>query len=139
MRSIVGKNVCQLNGYRFFEGVGVYLDFAKQHSVDYTVHEGIAAVFLLSKPTEHCGVVDAVLDLTRQIRKGENAEFKCYTAHEGGTTWGKWGHIIGLANNDNGLKRFVKARLAWRVDVKENRFEELKGQSVTCDTTGYDD
>lgn len=105
IRSIIGKNVCQFSGWRFFEGDGVYLDFNKTHSVDYKVHEGVGAVFLLSKPTDHCGIVDAVLDVTRLTRKGEGVEFKCYTAHEGGTTWPKWGHIIGLANNDNGIRQ----------------------------------
>ncbi|MGB7668940.1 MAG: hypothetical protein WBL66_16920, partial [Candidatus Acidiferrales bacterium] len=116
-----------------------YLDGRKENLVHYQERDGITAVFLLSKPTDKCGVVDAALDLTRLIRKGESIEFKCYTAHEGGTTPGKWGHVIGLADNHGGSKRFVRARLAWKVDVMEKRFEELKGQWVTCDTAGYDD
>jgi hypothetical protein len=138
IRSIRGRNICEFEG-TFVEGFGVYLDLAKQYSVDYKERDGIAAVFLLSKPSDRCGTVDAALDLTRLIRKGETVEFKCYTAHEGGTTWGRWGHVVGLADNDNGLKRFVPARLAWRVNVKEKRFEEIKAQSVTCDTSGYTD
>ncbi|MFI5126967.1 MAG: hypothetical protein WBE21_12020 [Candidatus Acidiferrales bacterium] len=141
IRSIVGKNVCQFEGAKFLAGVGVALDLGKQYAVEdrENDNDSVVGVFLIQKPTLRCGIVDASLDLTRLARKGEAPEFKCYTAHEGGTTWPKWGHIIGLADNDNGLKRFVKARLAWRVDVKEKRFEELKGQSVTCDTAGYDD
>jgi hypothetical protein len=136
IHSIVGEDVCDFQG-GFPNQFGVDLDGSKEHAVQYRERNGIFAVFLLSKPISRCGMVDAALDLTPLIRKGETVEFKCYTAHEGGTTWGKWGHVIGLADNGNGLKRFVKARLAWRVDVKEKRFNELKGQSVTCDTAGY--
>lgn len=151
IRSIIGKDVCDFQGAEKPEEWqldGVYLDRAKRHSVDYKERDGVAAVFLLSKPylvfrtgkaTLACGVVDASLDLTHLIRKNDTSSFKCYTAHEGGTTWPKWGHIIGLADNDNGMKRIAKTRLAWRVNVNERRFEELKGQSVTCDMTGYDD
>ena len=138
IRSIVGKNICDFQG-EFPEQDGVYLDGRKENLVHYQQRDGIIAVFLLSKPTGRCGVADAALDLTSLIRKGETVEFKCYTAQEGGTTWRKWGHVIGLADNENGLKRFLRARLAWRVDVKDKRFEELKGQSVTCDTSGFSD
>ena len=126
----------------------MYLDLAKRHLVDYMERDGVVGVFLLSKPTLvfrsnkptlTCGTVDASLDLTHLIRKNETLAFKCYTAHEGGTTWGKWGHVIGLADNENGAKRFVKARLAWRVDVKVKHFDEIRSQSVTCDTSGYTD
>jgi hypothetical protein len=136
IRSIVGRNICDFQG-EFPEQLGVYLDGKKENSVHYQERDGIIAVFLLSKPIGRCGVADAALNLTPLIRKGETVEFKCYTAQEGGTTWGKWGHVIGLADNGNGLKRFVGARLAWRVNVKEKRFDELKGQPVTCDTSGY--
>ena len=136
IRSIVGRNICDFQG-EFPEQFGVYLDGRKDNSVHYQQRDGIVAVFLLDKPTDRCGVADAAIDLTPLIRKGETVEFKCYTTHAGGTTSEKWGHLIGLADNENGLKRFVKARLAWRVDVKEKRFDELKGQSVTCDTGGY--
>lgn len=151
IRSIVGRDVCDFQGTEKPEEWqldGVYLDRAKRYSVDYKERDGIAAVFLLSKPylvfrtgkaTLACGVVDASLDLTHVIQKDDTPSFKCYTAHEGGTTWGKWGHIVGLADNDNGLKRVAKARLSWRVDVLKKRFEELKEQSVTCDMTGYAD
>lgn len=138
IRSIRGRNICDFEG-KYFEGIGVYLDREKTHSVDERESNGVDAVFLLSKPTEHCGIVESTLDLTRLIRRGESVEFKCYTGHEGGTTWPKWGHIIGLADNQNGLKRFVRARVPWRVDVQAKRFEELRGQPVTCDTSGYDD
>jgi hypothetical protein len=138
VQSIAGEDVCAFQG-EFPTQFGVDLDRSKEHAVQYRERNGIIAVFLLSRPVSRCGIVDAVLDLTSVIRKGETVEFKCYTAHEGGTTLGKWGHVIGLADNENGLKRFVRARLAWSVDVKEKRFEELKGHSVTCDTTGYSD
>jgi hypothetical protein len=146
MRSILGKNLCDFQGEEWEATYGVYLDHAKRHLVDYRERDGVVAVFLLSKPTLifrsnkptlTCGIVEASLDLTHVIRKNESFIFKCYTAHEGGTTWGKWGHIVGLADNDNGLKRFVKARVAWRVDTQKRQFEELKRQSVTCDTSGY--
>jgi|GEM_PF-3677033 len=97
-------------------------------------------VFLLGKPLlGRCGIVNAVLDLTSVVNTDESVEFKCYTNNEGGTTWKKWGHIVGLANNENGKKRYVKARLAWRVNVKEKRFETIENKVVTCDTTGYGD
>ena len=115
------------------------LDFNKQYTVEDRESDDVVGVFLVSNRKLRCGIVEASLDLTRVIRKKETVAFKCYTAHEGGTTWPKWGHVVGLADNDNGLKRFVQARLAWRVDVKERRFEELKGQSVTCDTSGDTD
>jgi hypothetical protein len=141
IRSIVGRNICDFEEHQSLAGVGVDLDLKNEYAVeDLGSDDGdVVGVFLVRKPTLRCGIVDASLDLTHVIRKGEHDEFKCYTAHEGGTTWPKWGHIIGLADNDDGLKRFAKARLAWRVNVKEKRFEELKGESVTCDTTGYDD
>lgn len=135
IRSIVGQNVCDFQG-EFPEQFGVYLDGRKENAVHYQERDGTTAVFLLSRPTARCGVVDAALDLTPLIQKGETVEFKCYTAHEGGTTWGKWGHVIGLANNHDGLERLVHARLAWRVNVKEKRFEKLH-DPVTCDTSGY--
>jgi hypothetical protein len=138
IRSITGKDVCDFSG-QFPEQFGVYLDGRKDNAVHYQQRDGVIAVFLLSKPTGRCGVVDAVLDLTPLVRKGENVEFKCYTAREGGTAPGKWGHVIGLADNKNGLRRFVRARLAWRVNTQERQFQELKGQPVTCDTSGYAD
>jgi len=119
------------------ERFGVYLDGAKEHSVDYRQRDGVIAVFLVSNPTGNCGVVDAALDLTRLVRKGETIVFKCYTSKEGGTTPEKWGHVVGLADNHKGTLRTVKARLAWRVNIGEKRFEPLDGQSVTCDTSGY--
>jgi hypothetical protein len=138
IRSITGKDVCDFSG-QFPEQFGVYLDGKKDNVVHYQQRDGVIAVFLLSKPSGRCGLVDAVIELTPLVRKGENVEFKCYTAHEGGSTPGKWGHVIGLADNKNGLRRFVKARLAWRVNTQERQFQELKGQSVTCDTSGYVD
>lgn len=138
IRSMNGKNICDFQG-KFLYASDVYLDRARSYSVDYRERDGVFAVFLLSKPTGHCGIVDAALDLTHLIRKGEGIEFKCYTRQEGGTTWGKWGHVVGLADNHNGQERFAHARLAWRVDIKEKRFEGLEGQPVTCDTSGYED
>jgi hypothetical protein len=134
--SIRGKDVCAFQG-KFPNHFGVYLDLHNEHAVQYLERDGIAAVFLLSEPTPLCGVVDAALDLTPLIRKGETVEFKCYTNHEGGTTRGKWGHVIGLANNQNGLKRLVRARVAWRVNAEEKRFEEMSPESVSCDSSGY--
>lgn len=133
-----GKNICDLQG-EFYVGASVYLDHKKTYALDSRVRDGVHAVFLLSKPTANCGLVEAVLDLTPLIETDETLEFKCYTSKEGGTTWGKWGHVVGLANNQHGKKRFVRARLAWRVNVKEKRFEEIKGEKVECDTAGYAD
>lgn len=136
IRSIAGKDVCDFSG-QFPEQFGVYLDGRKDNAVHYQQRDGLIAAFLLSKPTGRCGLVDAVIDLTPLVRKGENVEFKCYTGREGGTGPEKWGHVIGLADNKNGLRRFVRARLSWRVNTRERQFQELKGQSVTCDTSGY--
>jgi hypothetical protein len=138
IRSIRGEDVCEFQG-SFPDRMGVYLDNRNEHAVQYRARNGVSAVFLLSKLTPACGVVDAALDLTSLIRKGETVEFKCYTDHEGGTTLGKWGYVIGLADNQGGLKRFAKARLTWRVNIKEKRFEKITDQSVTCDTSGYTD
>ena len=123
--SLKGKDICALQG-EFPQGIGVYLDHRKEHALDYRVRDGVFSVFLLSRPsTGNCGVVDAVLDLTPLVRTGEKLEFKCSADHEGGTRWGKWGHVIGLANNHGGTKRWVNARLAWRVNVKQKQFGKL--------------
>jgi hypothetical protein len=136
--SLKGKNICDLQG-EFPVGYGVYLNHQKRYVLDYRERDGVYTVFLLSKPSTNCGLVEAVLDLTPLVKTGENIEFKCYTRHEGGTTWGKWGHVIGLANNQHGMKRFVRARIAWRVNIKKKRFEEIKDEKVECDTSGYTD
>ena len=135
--SLRGKDICELQG-KFYSKMGVYLDRQKDHVVEALERDGMTVVFLLEKPlSDNCGIVDAVLDLTPLIKSGENPEFKCYTDTEGGTTWTKWGHVIGLADNQRGTKRFVKARLAWRVNVAEKRFEAIHDKPVRCDTTGY--
>ena len=138
---IVGRDICDFEGQQFLAGVGVDLDLKKEYAVVNLVSDdgNVVGIFLLRKPTLRCGIVDASLDVSHVIRKGEGVELKCYTAHEGGTTWPKWGHIIGLADGRNGTVRIAKPRLAWRVDVVKKRFEELKKQSVTCDMTGYAD
>jgi hypothetical protein len=137
--SLKGKNICELQG-KFYSKVGVYLDGRKEHAVQYLERDGMIVVFLLGKPlSDNCGIVDAVLDLTPLIESGENAEFKCEADGEGGATWKKWGHVIGLANNQRGRKRFVRARLAWRVNIVEKKFEPIRNKPVRCDTTGYED
>jgi hypothetical protein len=137
--SLRGKDVCKLQG-EFPKRLGVYLDHRKEHAIQYREADGVTAIFLLRKPlSDDCGIVDAVLDLTPLIKVGESPEFKCYTGNEGGTTWGKWGHVVGLANNHGGTKRRVKARLAWRVNIGEKRFEEIDDKTVECDTSGYED
>jgi hypothetical protein len=137
--SLKGRNICELQG-KFYSKVGVYLDGRKEHAVEYLSRDGITVVFLLGEPlSENCGIVDAVLDLTPLIKSGENAEFKCHTDTEGGSTWAKWGHVIGLADNQRGRKRFVTARLAWRVNIPGKRFEPISKKPVRCDTTGYED
>ena len=137
LASLRSKNICDLQG-EFPIGVAVYLDRQKENAIDYRERDGVYALFLLSKPLQRCGIVDAVLNLTPLIKQGEKAEFKCYTDREGGTTWGKWGHVVGLANDQGGTKPVVKARLAWRVNIKEKRFEEIHGPTVRCDTSGYE-
>jgi hypothetical protein len=94
------------------------------------------AVLLLANahPPEYCGRVEAILDLTRLARQGEIAYFKSRIESKGHT---RWGRVIGLGNNHQGKKRFITARLAWRVNIKERRFADIEGQRVTCDTTGF--
>lgn len=136
--SLRGQNICNLQG-EFPKTEGVYLDRQKDHAIQSRERGNVIAVFLLSEPTSrNCGVVDASLNLTPLVKAGETPEFKCYSGTEGGTTWGRWGHIIGLADNQGGKKRFVRARLAWRVDVAAKRFEPITGKAVTCDTGGYE-
>jgi hypothetical protein len=137
--ALKGKNVCELQG-KFYSKMGVYLDGRKEHAVQYLERDGMTVAFLLGKPlSDNCGIVDAVLDLTPLIKGGESAEFKCEADGEGGATWKKWGHVIGLANNQRGRKRFVRARLAWRVNIVEKKFEPISNRPVRCDTTGYED
>ena len=139
--SIQGRNICQFQG-KFYEGVGVFLDGKKEYSVQYLVRDGVEAVFLLGRPlTEHgnCGTVISFFDVTPLIEEDESVEFKCYTNDgEGGTTWKRWGHIIAIANNHRGKLRYVTARLAWRLNLKEKRFEEIHDKTVRCDTAGYE-
>jgi len=136
--SLKGRDICELQG-TFYSKVGVYLDGRKEQAVKYLERDGMIVVFLLGKPlSDNCGIVHDVLDLTPLITSGENVEFKCQTDTEGGATWKKWGHVIGLANNQRGTKRFATARLAWRVNVTEKRFDPIK-KPVRCDTSGYED
>jgi hypothetical protein len=122
-----------------YSQAGVYLDGRKEHAVKYLERDGTTVVFLLGKPlSDNCGIVDAFVDLTPLIKSGENAEFKCHTDTEGGATWKKWGHVIGLANNQRGRMRFATARLAWRVNVNQKRFDPIK-KPVHYDTSGYED
>jgi hypothetical protein len=137
--SLRGKDICDLQG-QFPEQLGVYLDRRKEHAVQYRERDGVVALFLLAKPSSaNCGIIEAVLDLTPVIKVGETPEFKCYTDHEGGATPGKWGHVVGLADNQRGTKRFVKPRVAWRVNVKEKRFDKIDDKATECDTRGYED
>jgi hypothetical protein len=112
------------------------LDDKKEHSVEYRERDGVIALFLLgeSQPPKYCGIVDAVLDLTPLIRKGEDPLFKCHVNSEGRT---RWGHVVGLGDNHRGHKRFLVPRFAWRVNAKEKCFEEIRGDPVTCDASGY--
>jgi hypothetical protein len=137
LSSLQGRDICTLEG-EFSSEFGVFLDGRKEYSVEYRERDGVVAVFLLSHPADNCGRVEAVLDVTKLIKKEEFIEFQCYTKNEGGTGWKKWGHIIGLVNNDNGKKRFARARLAWRVDIQNKRFEKIS-EKTDCDTIGYAD
>jgi hypothetical protein len=130
-----GQDICQLQG-EFPKQFGLYLDDKKEHSVEYRERDGVIALFLLeeSLPPKYCGIVDAAVDLTPLIRKGEDPLFKCHVNSEGRT---RWGHVVGLGDNQRGHKRFVVPRLAWRVNTKEKRFDEIKGEAVTCDASGY--
>ncbi len=135
--TLVGRNICDLQG-DFPKSMGVYLDRQKEHAVQYRERDTVIAIFLLSKPSSpKCGIVDAYVDLTPLIRAGETPEFKCYVGTEGGSTWGRWGRVVGLGDNHGGKKRFVKARLAWKVNVAAKQFEPITGKTVTCDTSGY--
>lgn len=132
-----GRDVCNIEG-EFSGELGVYLDGRKDYSVVYRERDGVVAVFLLSHPSNNCGIVEAVLNVTKTIKKEEFIEFQCYTKQEGGTGWEKWGHVIGLVNNDNGNKRLVTARVAWRVNINKKRFEKIT-EKTECDTIGYAD
>lgn len=133
--SLPGHDVCSLQG-QFVEQFGLYLDDKKEHSVEYREREGVIALFLLdnSATPRNCGLVDAALNLTPLIKKGEDPLFKCHVNSEGRT---RWGHVVGLGDNKRGNKRFVVPRLAWRVNIKEKRFDQIKGEPVTCDASGY--
>jgi hypothetical protein len=133
--SLPGKDICNLRG-EFPKQFGVYLDDEKKHSVEYRERDGVIALFLLeeSLPPKYCGVVDAVLDLT-SLRKADEAPlFKCHVNAEGRT---RWGHVIALGDNQRGHKRFLSPRLAWRVNTKEKRFDQIKEGAVSCDASGY--
>ena len=133
--SLPGKDICHLQG-EFPKQFGLYLDDKKEHSVEYRERDGVIALLLLeeSLPPKYCGIVDAAVDLTPLIKKGEDPLFKCHVNSEGRT---RWGHVVGLGDNQRGHKRFVVPRLAWRVNTKEKRFDEIKGEPVTCDASGY--
>jgi hypothetical protein len=136
--SIGGKDVCVFAG-TFPDQFGVYLDKRKENALQYRGRDGVVALFLIRKPTDRCGIVEAALNLSSQIHKGETVEFKCKAGDEGGTTWGGWGHIVGLADNRRGTKRFVMPRLAWRVNIEAKRFQKISSQAITCDTSGFTD
>lgn len=133
--SLPGKDICSLQG-ELPKRFGVYLDDKKEHSVEYRERDGVIALFLLaeSQPPQYCGIVDAALDLTPIIKSGEEPLFKCHVNSEGRT---RWGRVVGLGDNRRGHKRFLTPRLAWRVNTKEKRFDEITGEAVTCDASGY--
>jgi hypothetical protein len=135
IRSLPGKDICSLQG-AFPKHLGVYLDDEKKHSIEYRERDGVIALFLLgeSLPPKYCGTVDSTLDLTNLIRKGEDPLFKCHVNSEGRT---RWGHVVGLGDNQAGRRRFVVPRLAWRVNVEGKRFTEIRASSVSCDASGY--
>ena len=133
--SLPGHDICSLQG-EFPKQFGLYLDDKKEHAIQYKERGGIIALFLLdnSAASDYCGIVDATLDLTLLRKKGEEPEFKCHVNSEGRT---RWGRVVGLCDNQRGKKRFVVPRLAWRVNTKGKRFDEINGEPVTCDTSGY--
>jgi hypothetical protein len=133
--SLPGHDICSLQG-EFPKQFGLYLDDKKEHSVEYRERDGVIALFLLGKslPPKDCGTVDAVLDLTPLIKKGEDPLFKCHLNSEGRT---RWGRVVGLGDNQRGHKRFLTPRLAWRVNIKEKRFDEIKEEPTSCDASGY--
>jgi hypothetical protein len=133
--SLLGRDICNLRG-EFPKQFGLYLDDNKEHAIEYRERDGVIALFLLeeSVPPKYCGIVDATLDLT-SLRKGEEIPlFKCHVNNEGRT---RWGHVVGLGDNHRGHKRFLAPRLAWRVNTKEKRFDQIKGEAVSCDASGY--
>lgn len=133
--SLPGHDICSLQG-EFPDQFGLYLDDKKEYAVQYRERNKFIAVFLLenSLPPDYCGTVDAALDLTPLRKKGEDPLFKCHVNSEGRT---RWGRVIGLDNNQRGHKRFLSPRLAWRVNTKEKRFDAIKGETVSCDASGY--
>jgi hypothetical protein len=133
--SLPDRDICSLQG-EFPKQFGLYLYDKGQHAIQYRERDGVIALFLLenSVPPRYCGTVDAILDLTN-LRKGEEIPlFKCHVNSEGRT---RWGRVVGLGDNQRGHKRFLVPRLAWRVNIKEKRFDEIKGEPVTCDASGY--
>jgi len=82
IHSIVGEDVCDFQG-EFPAQLGVDLDRSKEHAVQFRERNGIIAVFLLSRPVSRCGMVDAALDLTSVIRKGETVEFSAIRPTKG--------------------------------------------------------
>ena len=126
--SLPGRDICTLQD-DFPKQFGVYLDDKKEHSVEYRERDGVIALFLLeeSLPPKYCGVVDTTLDLT-SLRKGKEIPlFKCHVDSEGRT---RWGHVVGLGDNQQGHRRFLFPRLAWRVNTKEKRFDQITGNSA---------
>ena len=103
--SLPGRDICNLQG-EFPKQFGVYLDNKKEHSVEYRERDGVIALFLLeqSLPPKYCGIVAATLDLT-SLRKDEEVPlFKCHVNNEGRT---RWGHVVGLGDNQHGHRRFL--------------------------------
>jgi hypothetical protein len=133
--SLPGHDVCSLQG-EFPNQFGLYLDDKKESAVQYMERGNIIAVFLLSNsmPPSYCGKVEAALDLSPLRKKGEVPLFKCHVNKEGRT---RWGLVVGLGDNQKGHRRFLVPRLAWRVNTKEKRFDEIKGEAVSCDASGY--
>jgi hypothetical protein len=71
--SLPGKDICHLQG-EFPKQFGLYLDDKKERSVEYRERDGVICPVSIGNviATKTCGIVDAALDLTRLIRKGED-------------------------------------------------------------------
>lgn len=116
-------------------GTGMFhrpLNDPSLHALEYRKLGRRQVVLLLSHDHDGCGEIVAALWLPRH-RRGESIEFECGRK---GAALDPAAHVIGLANNDKGRRKFAAARMAWKVDLDQNSFSRITGR-VVCDTSGY--
>lgn len=138
VESLVGLNTCQLSqfpytdtGFELYHG-GRLLSVAhlKSHAVG---RAGVLVLVAGATPPLFCGTILDLIDLRQQVREGEWLEIKCHRDRIGRT---RWGEVVGLADSYDGRARLVRARKAWAVDFEADRFVEIEGDPVSCDTSG---